>query len=250
MPYIYIYIFASIFVISLASFAGAIALFFSKEYLHKITLFLVSLSAGTLLGGALLHLMPEVIEKNADNFAVWIWLLLGIISFFSLEKVICWNHCHVPTSEEHPHSFGILNLVGDALHNFLDGIVIAGSFLVSIPLGITTSIAVLIHEIPQEIADFGVLVYAGYSRKKALLFNFLIALTSFLGAILAILIGQRLEGFSTFIIPFTAGGFIYIAVADLIPELKKENKPLKSLGYLIFILLGIGIMLGLKFIFE
>jgi len=250
MAIIYFYTFLSIIIVSLISFIGILTLALPKDKINRITLFFVSLSAGTLLGGAFLHLMPEVIEKNGSGLAVWLWLLAGVITFFSLEKIICWRHCHVPTSSDHPHPLGIMNLIGDALHNFLDGIVIAGAFLVSVPLGLTTSLAVIIHEIPQEIADFGVLIHAGFSRKKALLFNFLIALTSLLGAAFSLFIGAKLENFSAYIIPFTAGGFIYIASSDLIPELKKENQPLKSFFYLIFIILGIGIMLGLKFLFE
>lgn len=250
MALIYLYTFLSILIVSLISFIGVLSLALPKDKMSQITLFLVSLSAGTLLGGAFLHLMPEVIEKNGAGMNIWLWLLAGIIAFFILEKIICWRHCHVPTSEDHPHPLGIMNLVGDAFHNFLDGVVIAGAFLVSIPLGLATSLAVVVHEIPQEIADFGVLIHAGFSRKKALLLNFLTALTSVLGAILTIMAGQSIENFSAYIIPFTAGGFIYIATADLIPELKKESQPKKSLGHLIFILIGIGLMLGLKFLFE
>ncbi len=247
---IYLYTFSSVIIISLLSFVGVFALLLSGETLTKITLFLVSLSAGTLLGGAMLHLMPEIIAEKDDNFFIWLWFLAGIILFFILEKIIHWRHCHIHTSAEHPHPLGMMNLIGDGLHNFIDGLVIAGSFLVSLPLGIATSIAVIAHEIPQEIADFGVLIHAGYRRGQALFFNFLSALTAVLGAALALLVGIQLDNFSLFIIPFTAGGFIYIATADLIPELKKDTKPLKSLGQLLSILLGLGLMLGLKIWLE
>ena len=250
MILIYFYALLSVFIVSLISFIGVITIFLSEEKLKKITLPLISLSAGTLLGGSFLHLIPEAVEKSSSNFYIWLWLLNGIIAFFILEKIICWRHCHIPTSKKHPHSFGIMNLVGDALHNFIDGMIIAGSFLVSIPLGITTSIAIITHEIPQEIADFGVLVYSGFTRKKALFFNFLTALTSVLGALITLFIGIKLENFSEFIIPFAAGGFIYIAMTDLIPELKKDSRPIKSLYQLIIILFGIGIMMWIKFMFE
>ncbi|MFH1822157.1 MAG: ZIP family metal transporter [Patescibacteria group bacterium] len=250
MMQIYIYTFSSIVIISLISFIGALSLAFSREKLNKISLFFVSLSAGTLLGGAFLHLIPEVVEKSSEGLAIWLWLLIGIIVFFVLEKIIHWRHCHIPTSEAHPHPFGIMNLVGDGLHNIIDGMIIAGSFLISFPLGIVTSIAVIVHEIPQEMADFGVLIHAGFSRKKALLLNFLIALTALLGGFLALLIGTQINNFSTIIIPFTAGGFIYIATADLIPELKKDTRPLYSFGQLIIILLGIAIMFGLLYLGE
>jgi zinc and cadmium transporter len=243
----YLFIFLSLLIISLISFVGVFGLFLTKDKLKKYLLFLVSLSAGTLLGGAMLHLMPEIVEEGASE-STWLWFLFGIILFFILEKIICWRHCHIPTSDNHPHSIGVMNLIGDALHNFLDGVIIVGAFMISIPLGITVSIAVIAHEIPQEIADFGVLIYAGYTRKKALILNFLISLSAFLGAIFAIVMQNSIENFSKAVIPIAAGGFIYIASADLIPELKKDNRITKSLGQLISILVGIGIMYGLTMV--
>jgi zinc and cadmium transporter len=249
MTTIYFYTFLSVIIVSLLSFVGALSLALNPEKLKKITMFFVSLSAGTLLGDSFFHLLPEAIEKS-DSFSLWFMVISGIIVFFVLEKIICWRHCHIPTSAEHPHHLGLMNLVGDGLHNLIDGIIIAGSFLINPALGVATTIAVIAHEIPQEIGDFGVLIHAGYSRRKALFLNFLSAITAILGAFIALLIGQQIENFSTFIIPFTAGGFIYIATADLIPELKKESHPLKSLGQLLAILVGLGIMLGLKYLFE
>lgn len=250
MATIYLYTFISVFIVSLISFIGVLTISIKLEKLKKITLFLVSLAAGTLLGGAILHLLPEVIADKGATTAIWLWFLAGIIIFFILEKIIFWRHCHIPTSKSHPHHLGIINLIGDSLHNFIDGMVIAGSFLINPQLGIATTIAVIAHEIPQEIGDFGILIHAGYSRSKALLLNFLTALTAVLGALIALFLGGQLESFSTYIIPFTAGGFIYIAMADLIPELKKDEDLYKSLLQLIIILIGIGIMLGLKFVGE
>jgi len=232
------------------SILGVVFLSFSPKILKKLTLSLVSLSAGTLLGGAFLHLLPESIEASGNSINVWISLLAGIIFFFILEKLIHWRHCHVPTCPEHPHHLGIMNLVGDAFHNFFDGLIIAGAFLVSIPLGIATLVAVVAHEIPQEIADFGVLVYAGYSKMKAILLNFLTALAAIIGATVAILFSNSIENFTSFIIPITAGGFIYIAIADLMPELNKEKSLFKSFIQLMVIALGIGIMLVLRILFE
>ena len=247
---VYLYTFVSVIIVSLLSFVGVLALAMSEKKLNKIIMFLVSLSAGTLLGGAILHLMPEIIQEQGSEPRIWLWLLAGIIIFFILEKIIYWRHCHIVISDKHPHPLGTMNLIGDGLHNFIDGMIIAGSFLLNIQLGIATTIAVIAHEIPQEIGDFGVLIHAGYSRGKALLFNFLSAMAAILGAFLTLIIGAKLENFTIFIIPLTAGGFIYIATADLIPELKKESQPLKSLGQLASILLGIGIMLGLKMLME
>lgn len=246
MASVYLYSLASVAIVSLISLIGIFTASISLEKLKKITIFLVSLSAGTLLGDSFIHLMPEVIEEHGSDMSVWCYLIGGIIVFFILEKIIHWRHCHIPTSNEHKHHLVMMNLVGDGLHNIIDGMLIAGSFLINPQIGITTTIAVVAHEIPQEMGDFGVMIYAGYSRAKALLLNFLIALTSAGGALLTILVSSYIENFSTYIIPFTAGGFIYIATADLIPELNKETKILKSLGQLASILLGIAIMLLIK----
>ena len=247
---LYFYIFGGVFIVSILSIIGLFFLSFSPSFLKKITLFLVSLSAGTLLGDSFLHLLPEAVSNNRAGLNIWLWLIIGVIFFFVLEKIVHWRHCHIQTCPEHPHHLGIMNLVGDCFHNFFDGLIIAGSFLVSIPLGVATLIAVIAHEIPQEIGDFGVLIYAGYSRTRALFLNFLTALTSFLGAFLIVLFGSRFTNLADLIIPFTAGGFIYIATADLIPELKKETALHKSLYQLITIIFGIGIMWGLKLLFE
>lgn len=213
-------------------------------------MFLVSLSAGALLGDAFLHLLPEAVENMENSMAIWFGVLAGIILFFSLEKIIHWRHCHEPTCESHPHTLGVMNLVGDGLHNLIDGMIIAGSFLVDVRLGVITTIAVISHEIPQEIGDFGVLIHAGYKAKKALLFNFFSGLFSILGALIVVLIGVYSENFINFIIPITAGGFIYIASSDLIPELKKDTSLNKTIKQLLGIFIGLALMLLLKFLFE
>jgi len=169
------------------------------------------------------------------------------LTFFILEKIVHWRHCHLPTAADHPHPVGLMNLVGDSLHNFIDGMVIAGSFLISPALGLATVIAVVSHEIPQELGDFAILIYAGYSQAKALFYNFISAALSIIGALFALAVGGRLEGFTNFIIPFTAGGFIYIAASDLFPELKKDNERLgQAFLQLLCVIGGIAIMLALK----
>lgn len=241
-----VYIFGATILVSLISFIGVLTLTVKPAKMEKITILLISLSAGTLLGDSFLHLIPETIESLSSSLSVWLWLLGGIMTFFILEKIVCWRHCHIPTTKDHPHPFGTMNLIGDGLHNLIDGIIIAGSFLVSIPLGVATTLAIIAHEIPQEISDFGVLIHAGYPRAKALMLNFLSAMISILGAIITLIIGTQMNGFITYILPFTAGGFIYIATADLIPELHKETQPKESLKQLITILIGIGIMWAMK----
>lgn len=247
---IYLYIFGSVILVSALSLVGVFFLSFSKDFLNKIVFLLVSVSAGALIGDSFIHLIPEAAKNSGDGLGIWFWLIGGILIFFVLEKIIHWRHCHVATSHQHPHHLGMMNLIGDGFHNFFDGLVIAGSFMISIPLGVATLLAVIAHEIPQEIGNFGVLIYAGYSRARALWLNFITALTAILGAVVAIIFSSRVVGFSDYIIAFTAGGFIYIAIADLIPELNKETKPHKSIIQLLCIVLGVLLMLGLKLLFE
>jgi len=141
-----------------------------------------------------------------------------------------------------------MNIFGDVVHNFIDGMLIAGSFLVSIPLGVTTSIAVIMHEIPQEIGDFGVLLHGGLTVRKALTLNFLTATSAIAGALLVLIVGPHIQEMIVFLLPMTAGGFLYIAGSDLIPELKHETKIAASIGQLLAILLGVSVMVSLLFI--
>jgi len=243
-----VYSILSVIIISLISLVGIFFVLMKKEKLNKIILFLVSLSAGSLLGGAFLHLIPEAFEKSSSILTTSLLILSGIILFFVIEHVIHWRHCHVPTSKSHPHSLGIMNIIGDGFHNFLDGLVIAAAYFINIPLGIVTTLAVILHEIPQEIGDFGVLIYAGYSKKKALFFNFISALTAILGAIVGILFAGSSEAFALIVIPLAAGGFLYIAGSDLIPELHKNQEKQFSIKKIIGIIFGILIMYGLTFL--
>jgi zinc and cadmium transporter len=181
-------------------------------------------------------------ESGVFSAEISLYVLMGIVSFFFIEKFIHWRHCHIPTSDRHPHPFAYMNLFGDGVHNFIDGLIIGASYIVSIPLGIATTLAVLFHEIPQEIGDFGVLLHGGFSKNRALFMNFLTALTAVAGAAAALVASMYMEGLTLFLVPFAAGNFLYIATSDLIPELKKECGMRKSAGQLIFILLGIGVM--------
>lgn len=233
----------SIFVVSLISLVGALTFFIKKEYFEKALIYLVSLAAGTLLGGAFIHLIPESFSSEEINTPIFI--LFGIFIFFILEKFIHWRHCHEVACEDHPHAFSYMIFFGDTLHNFIDGIVIAASFMIDSSLGMATTMAVIFHEIPQEIGDFGSLVYAGFSKTKAILFNFVSALSAFLGAIIVLIIGDSFSGVIGYMIPITAGGFIYIAMADLMPEIHKTKKAKQSLGQIISIVLGVIIMFAL-----
>lgn len=238
----WLYSLISVSITSLISLVGVFTLSIKLEKLKRVLMFLVSFAAGSLLGGAFIHLLPEMVEKQGLSLGNSFNILLGILIFFVLEKIIYWRHCHIPTSRDHPHQLGVMNLIGDGLHNFTDGIIISAAFMTSTSLGIATTVAVIFHEIPQEIGDFSVLIYAGFSRAKALLFNFVSALLAFLGVILTLLIGSYFHQLVDFLIFLTIGGFIYIASSDLIPELKKEQGLLKSFFQLISLSAGILIM--------
>ena len=245
---IWVYSLVSVLVVSLISFAGILTLSIKVDKLKKILLYLVSFSAGALFGDVFIHLLPEAVEESGFGLNVSIYLMLGIAFSFIAEKFIHWRHCHIPTSKDHVHPFAMMNLFGDAVHNFIDGMIIAASYLASIPVGIATTIAVILHELPQEIGDFGVLLHGGFSKSKALFFNFVTALTAILGAVVSLVLSSYVENITVFLIPFAAGTFIYIAGSDLIPELHKEVRAEKSLLQFVAIVLGVLVMLALLFL--
>lgn len=234
-----IFIILASFFISLGSLVGIFTLSLKEELLSKILLFLVSLSAGALMGGAFLHLLPEAAEK-VPSASLYPLVLLSFIFFFFVEKLLYWRHCHKGKCDV--HTFGYMNLFGDSFHNFLDGLILAGAFLTDLRLGVTTSIAIALHEIPQEIGDFGVLVFAGFKKERALLLNFLVALTAVLGSLVGYFLSFHLANFVALLLPFAAGGFIYIAASDLMPELRKEASLSKSLLSFGVFLIGVLIM--------
>lgn len=240
---IWLYTLGSVLLISLISLVGIFTLSLKMEKLQKILIYMISFAAGALLGDAFIHLLPEVFEEVGFEVEISLYVLLGVAGSFVMEKVIHWRHCHHATCKDHPHPYAKMNLFGDIVHNAIDGIIIGASYLVSIHVGIATTLAVLFHEIPQEIGDFGILLHGGYSRKKALLLNFLVALSAVLGAIITLLVGVKTIGITNFMIPFAAGTFIYIATADLIPELHKEVAIKRSLLQFFWFSVGIGVML-------
>jgi zinc and cadmium transporter len=231
------FIIGSTFLISLIAFIGMITLSLKERLLSKILLILVAFSAGALMGGAFLHLLPEAVSESADIEIFW-WVLGGFIFFFLIEKVLHWHHCHKTV---HPHTFGYMNLIGDAIHNFTDGLIIAASFIANPSLGIATTIVIAAHEIPQEIGDFGVLIYSVFKKFRALILNFVAALTVVLGGLTGYLISEFVQQSISFLLPLAAGGFIYIASSDLIPEIRKEAEVRKS--FLIFMTFLVGILL-------
>lgn len=232
----FIWAVAASIIVSLISLVGIFSVFFKQTKINEILIPLIGFSAGGLIGGAFLHLLPEALEQ-ADSQLIFSYLILGFISFFILEKYLHWRHCHNGVCKI--HVFTYLNLIGDGIHNFTDGLVIGTSFIVSISFGIITTLVIILHEIPQEIGDFAVLLYGGFSKFKALYYNFLSALTCILGTIIGYFISQQIGLFSSFLLPFTAGGFIYIAACDLVPELHKQPDLKKSAFSLFSFILGV-----------
>lgn len=245
---VWIYTIVSVLIISVLSFVGILTLSLKINKLKKVLMYLVSFSAGALFGDAFLHLLPEIVEREGFTLTISFFVLIGIVIFFTLEKVVHWQHCHHPITSEHVHPFAIMNLIGDGVHNFIDGLIIGVSYLISIPVGIATTIAVALHEIPQEIGDFGVLIHGGFSKGRALFFNFLAALGAVLGAIIALVAKSYISNIEIFLIPIAVGGFIYIAGSDLIPELHKEFTTKKALLQLLAFIIGILIMAALLLI--
>lgn len=227
---------------SAVALVGAFSLALSPKSLNRILFALVGFSAGALLSGAFFHLLAESLEKMETQTA-FILVFVGFILFFLIERFLHWHHCHEGKCDV--HSFSYLILIGDGLHNFIDGLVIAASFLVNTGFGFVTTIMVIGHELPQELGDFGVLVYGGFSKKKALFFNLLSQMTSILGGIIGFFIAASSE-LGLLLLPFAAGGFIYIAASDLVPELHKQENTKKMSFSFIFFIIGVIFMLATK----
>jgi len=237
---------ASVVLVSLISLIGILFVAVNRERLQRLIFVLVSLAVGGLFGDVFLHLLPEAFALREAATRTSLGVLAGIFLFFILDKFLRWRHEHLLHGVGPVQPVGYINLIADGVHNLLDGMMIAAAFQVGPSVGVATTLAVVLHEIPQEIGDFGVLVFAGFSRRRALLFNFFSASLSILGAALVLLLGTRQPSFSTLLIPVTAGGFIYIAGSDLLPELHKELRISRSLVQLLAISAGVLLMLGLR----
>lgn len=247
MIQVWFYTLASVGVVSLISLIGVFALGIRQDLLERILLYLVSFSAGALLGDVFIHILPEIMAGEAARQTGW-YILFGIMLFFVLERVLIWHHSHSSHREE-VHAVVHLTILGDALHNFLDGVAIAAAFIVSVPVGVATATAVVFHEIPQEIGQFAILVHGGWSRGKALFYNFCSALTAIIGASLVLLFSERITGASTALLGIGAASFIYIALSDLIPELQKEQHIRRFILQLAWMVSGIAVM-ALLLLFE
>ncbi|MDD3428213.1 MAG: ZIP family metal transporter [Caldisericia bacterium] len=234
-------------VVSLISLIGILFLLVNEKTLNNILFILIGFATGGLLGGAFFHLLPEALEKSSNPTLTFLYVILGFIIFFILERYIHWRHCHKEGKCD-VHVVSYLSLMGDGIHNLIDGMIIATSFHVNISFGLITTLAIILHEIPQEIGDFGVLVYGGLSKLKALFYNFLSALTAIIGVFIGYFLTTSIENFSSVLLPIAAGGFIYIAASDLVPELHKEPNLKKSTLAIITFIFGIILMYALKLI--
>jgi zinc and cadmium transporter len=222
--------------------AGAVTFLFSRKFLDKLLLVFVSFATGALLGGAIFHFLPEAYGKISIPL-ILLLTFVGILIFYLTEKILHWHHCHDEHCKKHPFTY--LILYGDAIHNFIDGLIIASSFLISTKLGIISSILIISHELPQEISNFGVLVYGGITRGKALFYSFLAQLTAILGGLIGYFFLSA-KDYAAYLLPIAAGGFFYIAINDLIPEILKERNKIKMIINLIAIILGLLILISAK----
>lgn len=247
-------------IVSLISLSGIVFFFFREKSISRYTILLVALAAGTLLGTAFFHLIPEAVELHFENihleeevnsgevhieeehdhlFLPSYFILLGILFLYLVEKFVRWHHHHDINCEKHEVSTSIL--IGDGLHNVIDGVLIAVAFMADYKIGIATTIAIALHEIPQEIGDYSILIHSGFSKLKALLWNFISASSAIFGAVLAFFFLNKVEMFLPLFISFVAGNFIYIALADVIPEISKKRNGFSQLTLTLIMLVGIGI---------
>ncbi len=231
--------------ISFLAWVGVFTLFVHEAVLDRVLLLLVALAAGTMIGGAFFHLLPRAIAASGGEGTLQLFgiLIVGFSLFYVLEAFIDWHHHH---ATEHDHdAVTYLVLTADSLHNFIDGLVIAGAFLVGTPVGIVTSIAIALHEIPQEIGDYGILVYGGFEKKRALILNYITQSTVILGGVIGVFLGSSVLD-PVLVLPFAAGNFIYIASSDLIPEIKHGEPGLESATYFVVFQVGILLMVGIR----
>lgn len=225
---------------SALALVGSLTLVLPERTFKRLILPMVSLAAGSLLGGALFHMLPASVDEVGNTLAVYVWLAAGIFSFFVLEQYLHWHHCHRPVSGHRP--LGQLILVADGLHNLIGGLAVGSAFVVDINLGIVTWLVAAAHEVPQELGDFGILIHSGWDPRHALRFNVFSALTFLLGSLIAYGLAEQAN--VAFLIPFAAGNFIYIAAADLLPELSSSREWRDKLVHTAGFAAGLGVLLA------
>ncbi len=255
-----LYAFLSVAFISVISLVGVFAISLKKRTLDRILFILLSFSSGSILGTAYFDLLPESIHFLGEEqiSIIVLYVTFGFVVFFFIERFIYWFHGHLHGHEQmsevderlNVKKFVYLNLIGDGIHNLIDGMIIGASFLINTQTGVAATIAVFFHELPQEIGDFGVLVYGGFARNKALFFNFLSALTAIIGVFLSNYFAMNIVNFFGYLLAFAAGGFIYISASELIPEMQKEEDFWRSLIQFILFILGIIFIMVSGFLFP
>jgi zinc and cadmium transporter len=251
-----IYTILSVIVVSLVSIFVALPFLIKKRFSEKFLLFMLSFSVGTLLGAAFLHFLPEIVEEGYTlNSSIYI--LAGFFVFFVIERLVHWHHAKknmkkIECSASHSHAYHLapINLIGDGIHNLLDGVVIAVAYAVSVPLGLVATITIIFHEIPQEMSDFAILLYSGLSKKKAVMFNFFSALTALVGAVVALLLLNTVQQFVPLVMAFALGSFVYIAASSLVPELHKHCEIKQTIMHLFAITFGVVLMIMMKMLFN
>jgi zinc and cadmium transporter len=244
---ILIWIIGSGVLMSALALIGSVTLLLSEEALRRLILPLVAFAAGSLLGGAFFHMLPAAMAEGMPPLTLYIWVLAGFVLFFVLEQFLHWHHCHRASSDcKQPLTY--LILIGDGLHNFLGGLAVSAAFLLDLRLGIMTWLAAAAHEAPQELGDFAVLIHGGWSKRQALLFNVLSALTFLLGGIVTYIASARIDIVS--LIPFAAGNFLYIGASDLVPEVNKHHDLGTNIVHFVAFVAGIALLLLLKVALE
>jgi len=234
-------------VMSAIALVGSVTLFLKKETLDRILLPLVAFAAGSMIGGAFLHMIPAGITKFGNTTSFYVWILAGFSVFFALEQLLHWHHCHRASANcKRPLTY--LILIGDGLHNFIGGLAIASTFIADIHLGIMAWLAAAAHEIPQELGDFGVLIHGGMEYRKALIFNMLSALTFLLGGLVTYVASFNFD--VSFLIPFAAGNFLYIGASDLVPEVKEHGSLNVNIKNFLAFISGLVLMLVIKLALE
>lgn len=226
---------------SMLALVGALTTLLSEATLKRVILPAVGLAAGSLLGGAFFHMIPESVEALGNGLWTYVWIVGGFIVFFVLEQFLHWHHCHKSAGSEH-RPLGYMILAADGLHNLIGGLAVGGAFMVDIRVGIVTWFVAAAHEIPQEFGDFGILLHSGWSTRSALAWNFASALTFLVGAVIAYFIADLVA--VGYLLPFAAGNFIYIAAADLIPEMASETRRRDKVETTGMFLLGLAVLLG------
>jgi zinc and cadmium transporter len=226
-------------VMSALALTGSLTLLLPERLFDRAVPPLVALAAGTLIGGSLLHMLPEAVTAIGNELSVYTWLVAGFVAFFVLEQFLHWHHCHRPVPQHGP--VGYMILVADGVHNLIGGLAVGGAFLVDIRVGLVTWGVAAVHEIPQELGDFGILVHAGWSRARALLFNLLSALTFLVGGLAAYALSDVTD--VSWLLPFAAGNFLYIAAADLIPELTEHPEGRRKIVLTLTFTAGLAVLL-------